>query len=98
MAVKNGQGMQRNRCESGREGRTGLVRDTGQDRGQPGSLVGTVAWPRQPPAAWPDAAGPGKASLQPGPCPQGSGDPRNARTGRAVRGGGAAATSITSVM
>lgn len=59
---------------------------------------GTVDRPRQWPAARPDPARPGEASLQPGPCPQGSGDPWNATTGRNLKGGGAVAMSITSVM
>lgn len=59
---------------------------------------GTVDQPRQRPVAWPNPARPGEVSLQPGPCPQGAGDPWYARAGRDAKGGGAVATSITSVM
>lgn len=59
---------------------------------------GTVDRPRQWPIARPNPARPGEVSLQPGPRPQGARDPWNARAGRDVKGGGAVATSITSVM
>lgn len=59
---------------------------------------GTVNQPRQRLVAWPNPARPREVFLQPGPCPQGAGDPWNARAGRDAKGGGAVATSITSVM